>query len=335
MSRDGTHTIAYAGCTEAGFEVLRRLHEEGMQVAEIISLTPDQAADNHVSGYHSYEPFADTNDIPVYYPETYGMGGEADLTHFEGLDADLLIVNGWQRLIPGEILRTFPRGALGVHGSAYGLPKGRGRSPMNWSLIEDLDRFLLSVIQLDEGADSGQIADTVKYDISDHDTIQTLYYKLVIATQEILLETVPQIFSGEFEYTEQGGTPTYYPKRSPEDGAIHWEEPTRRIYNLVRAVTKPYPGAITEHEGTEIKIWEAIPFSDDFVFEASPGTIVQVFETTGEFVVKTADGTLLVRDWKAENWSPVRGQQLTSLPNESLDSPARVDRPEHEENLSG
>jgi UDP-4-amino-4-deoxy-L-arabinose formyltransferase/UDP-glucuronic acid dehydrogenase (UDP-4-keto-hexauronic acid decarboxylating) len=328
------YRIAYVGCTEAGFEVCRRLVAEGVPIAEVVTIPPATAADHGIAGYYDFTEFGLDRDIPVYTPEAFSMDTDADLTHFEDLDADLLIVNGWQRLIPGEILSTLSVGALGVHGSAFGLPKGRGRSPMNWSLIEDLDRFLLSVIKLDEHVDAGLVVDTCKYDITPHDDIRTLYHKLTIATQEILLDHLPAILAGEFEYEPQEGTPTYYPKRRPEDGAIHWEDTTATIHNLTRAVARPYPGAFTEYEGEQIMVWEAIPFSDDFLFDAPPGTVVQVFEATGEFVVTAADGTLLVRDWDAEAWTPERGQQLASLDNDSLDSPDRVDSPGHEANLS-
>jgi UDP-4-amino-4-deoxy-L-arabinose formyltransferase/UDP-glucuronic acid dehydrogenase (UDP-4-keto-hexauronic acid decarboxylating) len=262
------------------------------------------------------------------------MDTEGDVAHFRELDGELLVVHGWQRLIPGKILHTFTHGALGAHGSAFGLPKGRGRSPMNWSLIEGLDRFLLSLITLDEGADSGNVVTTKKYDITDHDTISTLYYKLVVALEAMLVNSIPRIINGNIKFEDQSGEPTYYPKRAPEDGGIHWEDPTETIYNLIRAVTRPYPGAFTQCNGKRIFVWEAIPFSDDFVFEAEPGTIIQVFTTSGEFVVKTVDGTLLVRDWEADEWIPNEGMVLKSMSNESIGSPNRVDRKEHETALS-
>jgi len=311
---NGEPTFVYVTCTEAGFEVLRNLHREGYQVNQVVSLTPDQAEANAVSGYYSVAEFADTHGVPVYYPEEYGMGTAADRRHFEDVDADLMIVNGWQRLVPESILATSTHGALGVHGSAYGLPKGRGRSPMNWSLIEDLNRFLLSVIRLDAGVDSGAVVETTKFDVNDYDDIRTLYQKLVIATTNILVGTIDQIVTGDFDFTEQSGEATYYPKRTPEDGGIPWEAPTREIYNLVRAVTNPYPGAFTESDGTRILVWEAQPFSDDLRFDADPGTIVQVFVTSGDFVVKTVDGSLLVTGWEVREgeWAPEEGLTLES-----------------------
>jgi len=323
MSRNSDDRIVYVSCTEGGYEVLRNLLRLDHEISAIVSLTPEQAEEHGVSGYQSFEDVATREEIPLHVPEQYDLKTTEDRSLFEALDADLLIVNGWQRLIPGDILATVTRGALGVHGSAFGLPKGRGRSPMNWSLIEDLDRFLLSVLKLDENVDAGGIVDTVKYDVNEHDDIRTLYFKLVVATTQILDENLDAVLAGTCEIREQSGTPTYYPKRTPEDGAIDWAVPTREVYNLVRAVTRPYPGAFTSHEGTRIEIWGAQPFSDDFRFDVPPGTVVQRFVTAGAFVVKTADGTLLVTDWEAEDeWEPEEGLAI-----ESLADRGRVDAP--------
>lgn len=326
--------VVFASCTDAGYDLFRYVHEELVAVEQLVSLTPEQGERYGVGSYYDHSEYATDHDVPVYYPETYGMD-DRDVDHFVDLDADLLLVHGWQRLIPGPVLETFTRGALGLHGSAFGLPKGRGRSPMNWSLIEGLDRFLLSVMHLDEGADSGDVVATRKFDINRHDTIQSLYHKLVMVSQQLFDETLEDVLAGTVEFDPQTAEPTYYPKRNPEDGAIHWEDPTETIYNLVRAVARPYPGAFTEHEGTRITVWDAQPFSADLLLEDPPGTVVQVFEPSEQFVVKTSDGTLLVTDWKADGWEPERGMALESLPNDSIDSPNRVDRREHEHSLSG
>jgi len=312
MDHSETFDIRYATCTEGGFEVLSRLVSEGVTISEIISLTPDQGREYSVSGYFDVSTFAAEHEIPVYYPSEYSMRTEEDIDHFRNQNVDVLIVNGWQRLIPKEILERIERGALGVHGSASGLPKGRGRSPMNWSLIEEMDRFLLSVIHLDADVDSGAILGTRKYDINDFDDIRTLYYKLALATNEILSDTLIPFLEGELTPKPQTGEPTYYPKRTPEDGAINWENSTKDIYNLVRAVARPYPGAFTLSDGNKILVWEAQPFCPDFYTDVSAGTIVRVFTTRDEFLVTTGDGTLLITDWEADGWYPENGIELVS-----------------------
>jgi len=321
--------IVYASCTRPGHEVLESLLDHGAPVSEIVSITPEMAERGSVCKYRSFAEIAEEHDLPIYYPQEYGMEDPADLDHFQTIDADLLIVNGWQRLVPGEILDTFEQGALGNHGSAFGLPRGRGRSPLNWSLVEDLDRFLLSIIQLDPGADSGEVVTTRKFDLTTYDTIETLYHKVTMAIEAMLFDSLGPVLRDEIEYGEQRGEVTYYPKRNPEDGEIHWGNVTRDVYNQIRAVTDPYPGAYTFEGDARVEIQEAMPFSDDLAVDVEPGVIVESFEL-GDFVVATPDGTLLVTEWAADDWEPVPGRRFES-PGEH----DRVDRYEHRQHLTG
>lgn len=325
--------IVYAGCTEAGFDLMQYIHEELIPIDEILTLTPGQGDQYNVASYFDCSDYCAEQGIDVYTPDKYSLSTN-DIEYYKENPGDVMIVHGWQRLIPGEILSSFRHGALGLHGSAFGLPAGRGRSPMNWSLIEDLDRFLLSVLHLDEGADSGGLIATKKFDITDRDTIKTMYYKLIVAAQKMFDKILISGLEGGFDVTPQEGEPTFYPKRRPEDGAINWEDPTKVIDRLIRAVTKPYPGAFSEYEGERVLFWEAQPFSSDFVFDEPPGTIVQVFTPERDFVVQTCDGSLLVTDWESDNWSPEVGMTFESLENESIGSPNRVDRHDKENLLS-
>ncbi len=303
-------TIVYTSVSTPGHHVLETLLDEGVPISQLVSITPEMGREAGVAKYTDFAPIADEHDIPIHYPDVYSMD-DSDVEFFEELDADLMIVNGWNRIIPGEILETFTYGVLGNHGSAFGLPKGRGRSPLNWSLIEELDRFLLSIIRLDANVDAGGVAATRKFDINQFDTIQSLYYKVTLSIEEMLLDVIGPIVCGEHEFEPQEGDPTYYPKRTPDDGDIHWGEPMDDIYNLVRAVTRPYPGAFTFHDDQRVDIWAVRPFSTDFGFDAEPGEIISVFHTD-EFVVSTPDGSVLVTEWEADGWQPQPGMVFDS-----------------------
>ena len=115
----------------------------------------------------------------------------------------------------------------------------------------------------------------------------------------MLARTVPRLFEGRIEMRPQVGTPTFYAKRSFEDGIIDWQRMSvRQIYNLVRAVTRPYPGAFTQDtEGRIAHIWIAQPWDACLPFYSSAecGEIVECF-ASGDFVVKCTDGLLLVTD---------------------------------------
>ncbi len=328
MTKSAEPSVVYVGCTAPARDVLETLLERGVPITAVVTIGRDMASANAVSGYASLRPTAEKNGLEVYEPRRYAMDTDADFDFFETVNPDLLIVNGWQRLIPESILETTTHGALGNHGSAFGLPKGRGRSPLNWSLIEGRDRFLLSVIRLDPGADSGDVVTTTKFDITTHDTIETLYYKVTMCLKQMLLEVVDPILAGERPFEPQAGEPTYYPKRNPEDGEINWGDGTQAVYNLVRAVADPYPGAFTHADDDRIMIWDAIPFSADLEPTARAGTVVEVF-WTGDFVVATADGTILVREWESPGWEPAVGDRF-----DSSGTPDRVDSPDNHANLS-
>ena len=204
---------------------------------------------------------------------------------------------GWERLVPGAVLESLGQFAVGMHGSPFGLPRGRGRSPLNWSLITCQSRFVTYLFRYDPGVDSGAILGSRTFEIGIHDDIATLHMKNRIAMYQLLVALVPLIERGEAPLTPQATEGvTYYPKRKASDGGIDWRHSTLGIYNLVRAVAPPYPAAFCFHRGRKLSVLEARPF-DTALFESGmkPGTVLDVSPSLGSFVVKTTDGSLIVR----------------------------------------
>ncbi|GIV33635.1 MAG: formyltransferase [Chitinophagales bacterium] len=285
------------GCHEVGWEIIEFLLKRGIAFSYFVTLTEEKARQQNVSGYKRFDDLAAAYHIPVYYARKYSLQSQEDLEFFEQNRFDLLIQGGWQRLFPEAILNTLSIGAVGGHGSAEFLPKGRGRSPLNWSLIEGQKRFILQYFLMTPNADDGNVFHYEFFDITEWDDIRTLYYKNALVTARVLLQWIPRLLSGNFTSVPQTGEPTYYPKRSPEDGLINWNQNPLQIYNLVRALTRPYPGAFTLLNKEKVYIWKAQPFDfkiDDPAWRI--GEIVKVFHT-GDFVVKCFGGTLLVTDY--------------------------------------
>ena len=287
----------YANCIESGYDLLSYLLENGIKIDHIISLDSEQAIKNKVSGYKSFEPIAKKYEIPIYYPEKYSMKSEKDLAFFKKEKPDLLLVHGWQRIIPAEIIGCVKIGALGDHGSSEPLPKGRGRSPINWSIIEDKKKFLLHLFFIDKEIDSGKIIDVQEFDINEWDNCKTLYHKKTVALKQMLLKNIPSIIDGSIKTAEQKGEPSYYPKRTPEDGLIDWSKSTREIFNLIRGVTRPYPGAFSFIDKNKIFFWNAQPFDTKIKYDKKKnGEIVEIFNDNS-FVVKTSDSSLLITEY--------------------------------------
>jgi methionyl-tRNA formyltransferase len=306
----GAPRIVMCACAEMGVNVLEHLVANGMPIAQIVTLTPEQAQRNAVAGYVHFEPIAARLGIPVHHPRTYALKHEADLAFFAENRFDLLLVGGWQRLVPEAVLNTLRVGGLGLHGSSEFLPKGRGRSPVNWSLIEGKRRFIAHLFLMKPAADDGDVVAFEMFDVNEWDTCRTLYYKLSVVYKRMLLEHVPHLLAGRARPVPQVGEPSYYPKRTPADGLIDWSRPVFQIHDFIRALTHPYPGAFSYLDGeAPAFFWGAQPFDTRIAyFGAAEGEVVERF-TTGEFVVNCNSGLLLVTDCTV---APRPGQRFTA-----------------------
>ena len=291
--------IVFCGCSSAGLEVLDFLISKNFEISHIISLNSQQATQYNVSGYTSFDEIARKNNIPIYFPKTYSLKDNDDISFFEKNNFDILLLGGWQRLIPEIILSKLKIGGIGFHGSSELLPKGRGRSPVNWSLIEGKTQFILHAFLMTPGIDDGDVITHEIFDINQWDTCQTIYYKISIIQKRILEEFIPKLLSNNFKHIPQTGEPSYYEKRTPDDGLIDWSKSVHEIYNFVRALTRPYPGAFTFLNGQRLNIWKSQPFDPKIKYESKNGQIVEKF-STGDFVVNCKDGLLLITDYEGK-----------------------------------
>ena len=126
-----------------------------------------------------------------------------DLDFISSLNIDLVFVVGWQRLIPKIILESLSIGAFGMHGSSMDLPLGRGRSPMNWSLIEDKKFFYTNLFKYNSGVDSGDILDTFKFSITNKDTAETLHFKNTLSMKYLILKNIDSLLNNSFTLKKQ------------------------------------------------------------------------------------------------------------------------------------
>lgn len=311
-------TIAVAGNQTTTVYVLNELLDAGYEVEYLINVGPEQKS--MIADYIDLTAVAEEKGIELLRPPSYAMKDPETRALFEGRGIDMLVSVGWQRLIPGWLLSSLSIGAFGMHGSAEPLPRGRGRSPMNWSIIEDRDRFLTHLFRYDEGIDSGMIVAVQRFDIFPWDTIQSLQHKNAYAQAQLLVGHLPALLTGTAELAPQRTDiePTYYPKRVPGDGVIDWRDRSERIDRIVRAVARPYPGAFTFDGDRKVFIWRGGPFDRSLPFgDSVPGQIVATFHDN-TFVVRCGDDSYYVTDWEApEHWEPRKGTIFESRTNPS------------------
>lgn len=297
--------LVMCGCHEGYAYKIRKLLEDGVRFSHFVMLTPEQGEKYNVSGYFDYTEMARQYNVPVYIPKTYKLSHPEDQAFFQEQQFDVLIQGGWQRLFPPEVLGSLSVGALGYHGSPDFLPHGRGRSPLNWSLIQDKKRFLFHLFLMKPGADDGDIIDFEQFDINDYDDIKTLYYKCNIVAYRLVQRNLINILNDRTTFIPQEGEPSYFLKRTAEDALIQWEEmDVRAIYNFVRAQTRPYPGAFGQVGDRWLKIWHCQPFDTRITYPGTPyGTVVETFE--GDLLINCRGGVLLVTDYEWLKDSPI------------------------------
>jgi len=299
--------IGYAGCKNTTLDCMSHILRLGYQIDTLITLTPEQGENAKVAGYYDLSAFAREHGIRLYRPRKYSLLGEVDRRSILEMGLDLLLTIGWQRLIPEWLLESLPIGACGMHGSSEPLPVGRGRSPLNWSLIQNKERFITHLILYKPGVDNGDIIDAMEFDITPFDTCHTLHLKNVVCMNRLLQKHLPVMLNGSVRVTPQSEErASYYPKREAQDGIITWEDSSLKIYNSVRAVTRPFPGAFSFLSENRVMIWSAIPFDSKIRYPAGlPGEIVEVF-WNGQFVVKTGDTSILVLEYETDSQQDIR-----------------------------
>ncbi|MBK7939262.1 MAG: hypothetical protein IPJ82_20250 [Lewinellaceae bacterium] len=303
--------IAVFGCKATTLFLLENLNIP-FKIRHLITSDPEAGQKHDVADYLDLKEIAESKGISVYRAKYYSLKNPADQEYLRSLKLDLAFVVGWQRLVPPEVLSGLSIGAFGMHGSSMNLPLGRGRSPMNWSIIEGRQAFYTNLFRYDPGVDSGDVVDTFKFQVSQRDTAETMHFKNTLAMKYLVERNIGNLVRNEFKLTAQNNllTPTYYPKRSPEDGLIDWEQDVHVIERFIRAVTRPFGGAFTFSGSRKINIWDSQVFDlNDFGYENEPaGSVVAVFGS-GKFLVKGFGGLLLVNTWDAD-FTPQKGMQL-------------------------
>lgn len=191
------------------------------------------------------------------------------------LHPDLFVVVGWYHMVPQAIRAIAP--AIGLHASL--LPDYSGGAPLVWAIINGEKRTGISLFEMRDGVDDGPVLGQSEEPIRDDDTIAALYARIEERGLELITVALPQIARGESISVPQDHTRRrVFPQRSPEDGLIDWSWPARRVFDFVRAQTRPYPGAFTRFRGETLTLWQVAlpppPGTDALGAPDGPGTMV-------------------------------------------------------------
>jgi methionyl-tRNA formyltransferase len=275
--------ILFFGYSEVGHDCLSLLLERGDNVVGLIT---HEDSPGEKIWFKTPAAAATARGIPVHTPER--AGAPESLERIVAMRPDLILSVYYRNMIGGKILGLAPLGAFNMHGSL--LPKYRGRAPINWAVLHGEPRIGMTLHRMVKEPDAGNIVDQDGVDIGPRDTAEQAFRKVLPCARRVLGRQIDALLSGTARETPQDPTQaTYFGGRKPEDGRIDWKGTSRQIFNLIRAVTDPYPGAFTDVGPARLMVWWAEQDSPAARGKSGkPGEVVSV----SPLVVATGDGAL-------------------------------------------
>ncbi|MGA9721521.1 MAG: formyltransferase [Candidatus Binatus sp.] len=304
-------TVKSARCVlfayhEMGYACMEALLKMGAPIAALFTHRDDS---HEEIWWRSCAELAARHGVPVH---TEGV--EAVAAKIGAMKPSIIYSFSYRHLIPESVLELAALGAFNLHPSL--LPAYRGRAPVNWMLVNGEREAGVTLHHMVARADAGDIVGNRAVAIDDSDTALTLYRKLVPLGVELIDELHPKIVAGTAPRRMMDiSKGSYFGRRRPEDGRIDWRWPARRIFNLVRAVTHPYPGAFCFVSGKKLLVWEAKIGAENGT-DGEPGRVLR--ETPdGALEIAAGDGSVIVRIAQFEDG-------VEGIAREALSHTARV-----------
>jgi UDP-4-amino-4-deoxy-L-arabinose formyltransferase/UDP-glucuronic acid dehydrogenase (UDP-4-keto-hexauronic acid decarboxylating) len=291
-----TVVLAYSNIGCIGIKALLK---HGFEIAMVLTHKDDP---QEKIWFDSVAELAAGCNLPVFAP--------VDVNHplwvekIKALTPDIVFSFYYRQIIRRDILDIPGNGCLNLHGSL--LPKYRGRAPINWVLVNGEQETGVTLHYMTPRPDDGEIVAQEKIAISDDDTALTLHRKAEQAAERLLDGVLPRILKGTAPRIPQDHTQaTYFGGRKPSDGEIDWSKTAREVRNLVRAVTKPFPGAFSFVGERKCFFWE-IGETTLETMTSVPGTVVSIHPLR----IATGTNAIGVSAGQAEGSIYMTGDQL-------------------------
>ena len=281
------------GCTG-----LRALQAAGFDIAAVFTHKDDPGEQRFFS---SVAEWCAEQDLPVFAPEE--VNHPLWIERIREIKPDLIFSFYYRDLLSQELLDIPAMGAYNLHGSL--LPRYRGRAPANWVLVKGEKETGVTLHQMTCRPDAGAIVAQLKVMIANDETALSLHNKLDQAAAHLLQDILPRFLTRQIPLTPQDeNQASYFGRRTAADGQLFWQRPAQELDCLIRAVTRPYPGAFTYAGDRKLTIWQAIVVNENA--HQAPGTILALEPLR----IACGEGALEIVAGQSESGLFVRGSQL-------------------------
>jgi methionyl-tRNA formyltransferase len=244
--------LGFVTCVQLGFSCMEAIYKAGGKLQVAITLKDEKAKNK--SGRVYLDDFCKSNSIDLIKIDHINDDDVIDV--IKKYDLDWLFIIGWSQIANKRLLDAPKSGVLGMHPTL--LPKGRGRASIPWAIIKGLDETGVTLFKLDEGVDTGCILSQYKIPLTESTNSTELYSSVNNAHVSLMTSIIPKILNGSVTLEEQNNADaTEWQGRSPKDGEIDLNHSVITAERLVRATTKPYPGAFIIMNDKKYIIWKA------------------------------------------------------------------------------
>ena len=276
-----TIKTGFVTCVELGVSCMRAIYRAGGRIDFAITL-PDEKS-RAKSGRVFLDEFCAQRSIHLL--KTPNINDSACVEFLRQQRPDVLFIIGWSQIARGEVLNAASR-VIGMHPTL--LPEGRGRAAIPWAIIKSLSKTGVTMFELDGGVDSGPLLAQVELPLGDRETAASLYARVAEAHAQLIerhwASIENQTLIGRPQDHERA---TYWPARTPSDGELRPTLTVDGADRLVRAITRPYPGAFLRRGEAVLRIWAGRPATED-----SP--------SSGGLRIRFADGDYDATEWERE-----------------------------------
>lgn len=285
--------IIFMGTPAIALPTLERILKDGHEVVGVFTQPDRPAGRGNKLAAPPVKELALEQGLPVFQPTKIRTPEMHE--HFKSLEADVAVVVAYGRILPQHLLDTPKHGCLNVHFSL--LPKYRGAAPVNWAVANDEPVSGVTVMFMDAGLDTGDIAIQTECWISRDETAVTLAERLSFIGADTLGDALVQLEAGTLPRIPQNhDEASHAPILKREDGLIDWSHPAEAISARIRGF-QPWPGCHTMLDGARVSLWKARPVTNA-PDEVTSGTIIDV--TPDSIVIGCGQGALAVQELQME-----------------------------------
>jgi len=244
--------IAFVTCVQLGLSCIEEIYKINGHLDLIITL--DDNKSKFKSGRVYLDNISKKHNIPLL--KVNNVNDAEVIKSIKDLEIDWLFIIGWSQIAYRELLQTPKNGCIGMHPTL--LPEGRGRASVPWAIIKKLKVTGVTMFKLDEGIDTGDIISQEKIELSPDITATELYEKVNNLHSLLIKKMWNNIINNSVTLVKQNNKlATEWPGRLPDDGEIKSHMTMDEAYTLIRATTKPYPGAFVRIDNYKVIIWSA------------------------------------------------------------------------------